>query len=261
MPTTSEKQAHARRTTEDLLQERLQRGLARKRGAPPPSSDPEPDAKRQQCHADALHAAPDIRGDEITAWRSTPGPYDHMPSSIPPPRLPELAQAPGTVTDPLSLSHPGWELAPAAIAGLARCGLRDMYAWQGACLQLPGVLAGERNLVFTAPTSAGKSLVADVLVLRCVLGERRKALVVVPYVSIVQERTRFFEECLAGVRVEAGSGGGRGREGRWRDVVVAGFHSGAKGRTRWRDLDVAVCTIERVCLSSPYCRTGRASNG
>lgn len=255
MPTTSEKQAHARRTTEDLLQERLQLGLARKRGAPPPSSDPEPDAKRQ-CHADALHAAPDIRGDEITPWRSTPGPYDHMPSSIPPPRRPELAQAPGTVTDPLSLSHPRWELAPAAVAGLARCGLRDMYAWQGACLQLSGVLAGERNLVFAAPTSAGKSLVADVLVLRRVLGERRKALVVVPYVSIVQERTRFFEECLAGVRVEAG--GGRGRESRWRDVVVAGFHSGAKGRTRWRDLDVAVCTIERVCLPT---LTNGPSNG
>lgn len=175
-----------------------------------------------------------------------------MPSSIPPPCPPALALAPpppppSAATDPLSLSHPRWELAHAAVAGLAQCGLRDMYAWQGACLQLPGVLAGERNLVFTAPTSAGKSLVADVLVLRRVLGERRKALVVVPYVSIVQERTRFFEKCLAGVRVEAG--GGRGRERRWRDIVVAGFHSGAKGRTRWKDLDVAICTIERVCPS------------
>jgi hypothetical protein len=37
----------------------------------------------------------------------------------------------------------------------------QMYEWQAECLSQPGVAQG-RNLVFTAPTSSGKSLVAEV---------------------------------------------------------------------------------------------------
>jgi len=33
-----------------------------------------------------------------------------------------------------------------------------MYEWQAECLSMPGLLEGEKNLVYTAPTSAGKSL-------------------------------------------------------------------------------------------------------
>ena len=48
---------------------------------------------------------------------------------------------------------------------------------QAECLNQPGVLEG-RNLVFCAPTSAGKSLVAEILMLRRLVATGRPALLV-----------------------------------------------------------------------------------
>ena len=50
-------------------------------------------------------------------------------------------------------------------------------------------LLGEKNLVYTAPTGGGKSLVADVLMLKRVL-ESKKAILVLPYVALVQEKLK-----------------------------------------------------------------------
>ena len=43
--------------------------------------------------------------------------------------------------------------------------IKDVFPWQVECLSLEPVRHG-RNLIFSAPTSAGKSLVADLLMLR-----------------------------------------------------------------------------------------------
>jgi len=235
MDRSSQSHQHRRRTTEDLLRDQLI-GVNQptKRNLTAPTSE----AKRQR-NDESLRAAPDWRGDETTSWKSTPGPYDNLPNSIPPPCA---ATVDRDESNTLSLSHPKWGLSMEAVVGLRKGGLNDMYPWQSACLSLPGVLEGEHNVVYTAPTSAGKSLVADVLMVRRVLGERRKALVVVPFISIVQEKTRFLEKCLTGIRVEVAAG----KEKKWRDVCVVGFHSGARNRTRWKDIDIAVCTLEKV---------------
>lgn len=45
--------------------------------------------------------------------------------------------------------------------GYKRRGVRKHYDWQEECLMQPGVLDG-RNLVYCAPTSGGKSFVAEV---------------------------------------------------------------------------------------------------
>lgn len=47
---------------------------------------------------------------------------------------------------------------------------------QAECLNTPGVLHG-RNLVYSAPTSGGKSLVAEVLAIRRLIHTGRTALV------------------------------------------------------------------------------------
>ncbi len=70
------------------------------------------------------------------------------------------------------------------------CGIRQLFPWQAECLRLSGISRGETcNLVFSAPTSAGKTLVAEILVLTRVLGPKScKALLVLPYISVAREK-------------------------------------------------------------------------
>ena len=94
----------------------------------------------------------------------------------------------------------------AVMASYADEGICRLFAWQAAALSLPGVLDG-RNLVYTAPTSGGKTLVAEMLLLRRLEegGAHAKALFVVPYKAIVDEKVRYFERVLRGARSELGA--------------------------------------------------------
>lgn len=60
--------------------------------------------------------------------------------------------------DTLQLLHAKWGLDPNFVEGLKNCGIEAMYEWQAECLSMPGLLEGKKNLIYTAPTSAGKSL-------------------------------------------------------------------------------------------------------
>lgn len=73
--------------------------------------------------------------------------------ACPPPQTP--------INDTLRLSHSKWGLHQQLTEGLRNCGIEYMYEWQAECLSMPGILDGEKNLVYTAPTSAGKSLGKD----------------------------------------------------------------------------------------------------
>ena len=60
-------------------------------------------------------------------------------------------------------------------------GIDSIYPWQSSCLLGRGVLNGETNLVYSAPTGGGKSLVADVIMLKRVIEDRKKkAILVLP---------------------------------------------------------------------------------
>ncbi|KAA0187063.1 hypothetical protein HAZT_HAZT008600 [Hyalella azteca] len=95
-------------------------------------------------------------------------------------------------------------------------------------MQLPDVLQG-RNLVYSAPTSAGKTLVAELLLLKRVLETKKKAIFIVPFVSMAKEKTNYLQRVL--------SGGG---------VVVEGFMGGQVPAGGLTKVDVAVCTIEKA---------------
>jgi DNA polymerase theta len=71
-------------------------------------------------------------------------------------------------------------------------------------LHADGVLAG-RNLVYCAPTSGGKSQVAEVLMLRRLHRTQRPFLLVLPYVALCSEKTAHLEKLLKplGVRTSA----------------------------------------------------------
>lgn len=73
-----------------------------------------------------------------------------------------IAATPTSSCDPeLELSHSTYGLPQQLVDNFASLGINQIYPWQKACLKGPGLLTGEKNLVYCAPTGGGKSLVAD----------------------------------------------------------------------------------------------------
>ncbi|KAK7131260.1 hypothetical protein R3I94_016408 [Phoxinus phoxinus] len=76
-------------------------------------------------------------------------------------------------------------------------GIQDLYEWQKTCLSLDS-LQKRRNLIYSLPTSGGKTLVAEILIFKELLCRKKDALLILPYISLVQEKVRG----LAGFGIE-----------------------------------------------------------
>lgn len=165
---------------------------------------------------------------------------------------------PSTPTDAhdafLKLSHRIYRLPKPLVANFEALGIQSIYPWQKQCLLGPGLLKGEKNLVYSAPTGGGKSLVADVLMLKKILEDREaKALLVLPYVALVQEKVRWLRNVVNGISREAITGPIKESERKlWRKradedtVRVVGFFGGSRIQQTWQDFDIGVCTIEKA---------------
>ena len=121
-----------------------------------------------------------------------------------------------------------WGLPEKVLEAYSEHGIVSMFEWQAECLSQPGVLSG-RNLIYSAPTSAGKTLVAELLALKCVLELRKKAIIILPFVSIVLEKTRYLKELFLPVGVKVG-----------------GFMGNQSPHGGFAAADIAICTIERA---------------
>lgn len=186
----------------------------------------------------------------------TPGPSEYTQRR-------SFASTPRSTEDPsLSLSHPIYGLPKQLVANFSRLGIKSIYPWQKHCLLGPGILNGDDNLVYSAPTGGGKSLVADILMLKRVLADRdAKAMLVLPYVALVQEKVRWLRNMVQDISREALGQGYEGDNMTWarradRDTIrVVGFFGGGRVRAAWHDFDIGVCTIEKVsCLPDPGSR-------
>ncbi|GIL55845.1 hypothetical protein Vafri_11347, partial [Volvox africanus] len=117
---------------------------------------------------------------------------------------------------PLRMELSEWIPHAGIVAAFASKGVTKLYPWQAAALE-----CGEdgRNLVYCAPTSGGKSLVAEILMIRRLVAAARtrqrplltgpqaaitslfpRALLVLPYVSIVSEKAEHLTRVLAPLR-------------------------------------------------------------
>lgn len=122
-----------------------------------------------------------------------------------------------------------WGLPPEITRKYEAKGIKEMFEWQVSCLSQSNVLLEHRNLVYSAPTSAGKTLVAEILTIKTILERQKKVLIILPFVSIVREKMFYLQDILSssGVRVE-------------------GFMGSQSPPGGLQAVHVAICTIEKA---------------
>lgn len=96
----------------------------------------------------------------------------------------------------------------------------------------------------------------SVLMLKRVLAQKgAKALLVLPYVALVQEKVRWLRNIVRDIRYPDEPDADDDKR-IWRRradegmVRVVGFFGGGKVRATWQDFDIGVCTLEKVVEAS-----------
>ncbi|XP_076824561.1 helicase POLQ-like isoform X2 [Clavelina lepadiformis] len=110
-------------------------------------------------------------------------------------------------------------------------GISKLYDWQHNCLTLDSIKQG-RNLIYSLPTSGGKTLVAEILIFKTLLCQKKDAVLVLPFVAIVQEKIQNLSQF----------------------AINLGFlleeYAGSKGRfpprKRRKKKSLYICTIEKA---------------
>ena len=106
--------------------------------------------------------------------------------------------------------------------------IRNLFSWQIDLLKQDKIYDGGKSVVYFAPTSGGKSLPAELIMIRNIFRLKKRWLYILPFVSIVNEKTEYLKRILetSNVRIEP-------------------FCS--QSESIWTpNVDIAVCTIEKA---------------
>ncbi|CAG9765307.1 unnamed protein product [Ceutorhynchus assimilis] len=122
-----------------------------------------------------------------------------------------------------------WGLPDLILEKYASRKIQSMLPWQFECLNNPKVLNEWSNLIYSAPTSAGKTLVAEILALKTIFERKKKVIFILPFVSIVREKMYYFQDLLSscGIRTD-------------------GFMGSYNPPGGFASLQFAICTIEKA---------------
>lgn len=122
-----------------------------------------------------------------------------------------------------------WNLPELILHKYQKRNVTEMFRWQCECLENEDILEKNKNLVYSAPTSAGKTLVSEILALKTLLERNRKVIFILPFVSVVREKMFYFQDILgsSGIRVE-------------------GFMGSYNPPGGFQKVQMAICTIEKA---------------
>ena len=150
----------------------------------------------------------------------------------------------------MKLQLKSWGLPSAVVKKYAEKKIETLFPWQVECL-MTGKVLSKGNLIYSAPTSSGKTLVSEILMLKTVFDDKKKGnlntetlitrrnilirfnrfsgLYILPFVAVAKEKTRLLKSVTedAGIRVES----------------FAGSTNPPGGL---KSCDLAVCTIEKA---------------
>jgi superfamily II RNA helicase len=207
--------------------------------------------------AEAMHAARADKTSENNPTRTTRNELKRKMALMSPEVVLSLSSTNASLDQPLTqLSN--WGLPNSVVARYAQNKVTKLFPWQIECLTVDSckVLSGAQHLIYSAPTSGGKTLVSEILMLRRLAqctpapaGDtgvarcddaathgntctRHTIFFVVPFVALAEEKAAYFQEM-------------------WQDmnIGVKAFHGDGgdiTGNTLSEDIEVAVCTIERA---------------
>jgi DNA polymerase theta len=114
--------------------------------------------------------------------------------------------------------------------------LTKLYDWQAECLYETNVLRGN-NLVYCAPTSGGKTLVAELVLLKTVISLQKKAIFVLPFVSLVLEKEKHLKKMISYYN--------RALLDKYLKVQIKAYY-GEKGMSKSYRENIIICTIEKA---------------